>query len=304
MNVPLELRHLRYFLAVAEELHFTRAAARLCVTQPALSQQVKALEEIVGAALIDRSQRKVMLTEAGQVLLQGARRTLIEAERSIHEARQCATTPRLSLGYVEYAFQSIANPLIQRLLKRFPGLRIERREIAQDDIPQALHDCVIDLGIGLLPLEGPDLSGGSIGTSRWQIVMPAEHPLARQATIPLASLAGVSLLMFSRALNRSLYESVLNRFRRSGVEPHVVYETSQVDAGQEMVELGVGLWVVASHIIDGRLPKTLVARDLAGFDEIQVGFAFRAGDRSKVLLAALDAIRVLPAGTVRRQSRR
>lgn len=290
MNALLELRHLRYFLAVAEELHFTRAAERMCLTQPAITQQIKALEEIVGVPLIDRTQRKVRLTEAGQILLHGAHRTLYEADRSIHEARRAGATPRLSLGYIEYAFQSIANSMIRSLLKQYPQLRIERREIAQDDIPRVLQGYVIDLGIAMLPMEGQNISSRSIRRGRWQIVMPAAHPLAQQSVIPLTSLAGESLLMFSRTVNRSLYDFVLNRFRRAGVEPNVVYETSQVDAGQNMVELGVGLWVVASYVIGDRLPEGLVARDLADFDEIRVGFAWRLGDTSDILNAALKAI--------------
>jgi DNA-binding transcriptional LysR family regulator len=290
MNTLLELRHLRYFVAVAEELHFTRAAERVFLTQPALSQQIKALEEIVGVPLIDRTQRKIRLTDAGQILLHGARRTLNEADRSIHESRRAGVSARLSLGYIEYAFQSFANPIIQSLLKRCSPLRIERREVAQDAIPQALQDHVIDLGIAMLPMEGTNISSCDITRGRWQIVMPAEHPLTRESTIPLASLAGEPLLMFSRTVNPSLYDFVLNRFRRAGVEPNVVYETSQGDAGQNMVELGVGLWIVASYVIGARLPKRLVARDLAEFDEIRVGLAWRTDDTSKHLEAALNAI--------------
>jgi DNA-binding transcriptional LysR family regulator len=195
------------------------------------------------------------------------------------------------LGYIEYAFQSIASPLIRTLLKQYPQLRIERREIAQDDIPQALQDHVIDLGIAQLPMDGPNIHSHSISRGRWQIVMPAAHPLAKQSVIPLTGLAGEALLMFSRTANRSLYDFVLNRFRRAGVEPNVVYETSQVDAGQNMVKLGVGLWIAASYVIGERLPEGLVARNLADFDEIRVGLASRSGDTSAILKAALKAIR-------------
>ncbi|WP_281416510.1 LysR family transcriptional regulator [Deinococcus aestuarii] len=125
MARPLELRHLRYFMAVAEELNFTRAAERVFLTQPALSQQIKALEDIVGVTLLDRTGRTVRLTEAGQVFLGGARRTLCEAERSVREARHADATPRLALGYIEYAFQAIVNPLIHTLLGQQSTLRIE-----------------------------------------------------------------------------------------------------------------------------------------------------------------------------------
>lgn len=293
MNSLLELRHLRYFVAVAEELHFSKAAEKVFLTQPALSQQIKALEEIAGVKLFDRTQRKVRLTEAGQTLLHGARRTLSEADRSIHDARRAASTPRLSMGYVEYGFQSMVTPIIQCLLKQYPALRIERREITKIDIPQALQDYVIDFGIAMLPMEGPNISSRCIKRGRWQIVMPAEHPLSQQSVIALTSLVDTPLLMFARTVNRDLYDFVMNRFRRTGVEPNIVYETSQIDAGQNMVELGVGLWVVASHVIGDRLSKRLVARDLADFDEFQIGVAWRSDDPSDLLDATLNAIQSL-----------
>lgn len=290
MNALLELRHFRYFLAVAEELHFTRAAERVFLTQPALSQQIKSLEEIVGTQLFDRSQRKIRLTEAGKIFLHGARRAIYEVERSVHEVRQSASLLRLSLGYVEYGFQSVANPIIRNLLQRYPQLRIERREVEQTDISQALNDCVIDIGIAMLPLEGMNISSRAIRQARWQLVMPEAHSFAQRQTIPLNSLTGIPLLMFSRTVNQPLYDFVLNHFRRAGVEPNVVYETSQVDAGQNMVVLGVGLWVVASHVINGRLLQGLVARDLSDFSEIQIGYAWRSEDTSDVLNTAIEVI--------------
>jgi DNA-binding transcriptional LysR family regulator len=175
-------------------------------------------------------------------------------------------------------------------LRKYPQLRIERREVGQTDIAQALNDCVIDIGIAMLPLEGMSISSRAIREARWQLVMPAVHALAQQHVISLDSLAGIPLLMFSRTVNQPLHDFVLNHFRRAGVEPNIVYETSQVDAGQNMVELGVGLWVVASHVIDGRLVKGLVARDLSDFAEIQIGYAWRSEDMSDILNAAIGAI--------------
>jgi DNA-binding transcriptional LysR family regulator len=295
MKSALELRHLRYFIAAAEELHFTRAADRVFLTQPALSQQIKALEEIVGAPLFDRSQRRLSLTEAGQTLLAGARRTLREAERSLQDVRRVTGTPRLALGYIEYAFQAVANPVIQGLLERHADLRIERREVTQDHIPQALRDHVIDVGIGLLPMDGPGIRSTCVLRGRWQLVMPRQHRLAQFERVELAEVGNEPLIMFSGAVNRVLFDFVLNRFRRAGVEPNVVYETQQADAGRRMALLGVGLWVTGTHVIGGDLPDGLVARELADFDATEIGFAWRTDDASPAIGTLLEILARAPA---------
>ncbi|GGJ37409.1 LysR substrate-binding domain-containing protein [Deinococcus roseus] len=288
MAQSLELRHLRYFVAVAEELNFTRAAERVFLTQPALSQQIKALEEILGVTLLERTQRKVRLTDAGRVFLDGARRTLQEADRAIKEARKADGIPRITLGYVEYAFQSVVGPIVTALLKEHPEIRLERREIPHYQIGQALENRTIDVGFGVLPMEGEDIENQNMGRARWQLVVPAQHPLAKLEKIPLSALETEPLIMFSRSMNSLLYEQVIARLRKAGIEPSVVYETAQVEAGENMVELGVGLWVVTTYIIADGLPETLVARDLEGFEPMQMGMAWRKGEETGLLGKVLE----------------
>ncbi|GEM48446.1 LysR substrate-binding domain-containing protein [Deinococcus cellulosilyticus] len=296
MSQPLEMRHLRYFVAVAEELNFTRAAERVFLTQPALSQQIKSLEEILGVTLLDRNQRKVRLTDAGQAFLEGARRTLHEADRAIREARRADGIPRVTLGYVEYAFQSVAGPIIRTLLKEHPEIRLERREVPHYHVAEALEDRLIDVGFGVLPMEGPNIENQVMGQAHWQLVVPAKHPLAKLKTLPLSALEGQNLIMFSRQMNPVLYEQVTGRIRKAGIEPSVVYETAQLEAGQNMVEIGVGFWVVTTYIIADGLPPTLVARDLEGFEPLQMGMAWRKGEEGGPLGTILKRCRGEKAG--------
>nr|WP_246581217.1 LysR family substrate-binding domain-containing protein [Deinococcus aestuarii] len=143
----------------------------------------------------------------------------------------------------------------------------------------------------MLPMEAPGISVRDLAEGRWQLILPAAHPLAARGSIHLTDLADEPLLMFAKTMNPALYDFVLGRFRRSGVEPNVVYETSQVEAGQNMVALGVGLWVVTTYVIQGRFLEGLVARVLADFDVIRLGLAWRTADTSPGVRALLDAAR-------------
>jgi DNA-binding transcriptional LysR family regulator len=155
----LDLRRLRYFVGVAEELHFGRAARRLNLSQPSLSIQVRALERDIGTPLLVRTQRKVELTEAGRVLLEDGRRLIAQSETAVVHARRAATgsVGRLSIGFVSMADYSILPPLVRRFRRKYPGVALKLLELTGDLQRALLLSGELDLGLSALPMSAPEL---------------------------------------------------------------------------------------------------------------------------------------------------
>lgn len=291
-RMKLELRHLRSFVVLAEELHFGRAARRLAITQPAVSHQLAQAEELLGVELLRRSPRSVSLTPAGRTLLTGARRVLGELERTLRDLgqHQSALRNRLVLGYVEYAYLPVVSGLVRTLRERYPDLELEHREMYAAQQVEALRDGEIDVGFALLPASDLKLVARPILEGFWGVALPRRHPLARLPNVPLAALAGEPLIVFARALNPPLYDWLLTRLRESGFEPRLAYQTSQAHFGPRLVQEGVGLFIAASYVLT-ELPRGVVVRPLEGLgDKLVLGALWRPDNRAPALRALQGAL--------------
>src|SRR3954451_18954928 len=197
----MELRHLRYFVAVAEELHFRRAAERLHMSQPPLSQQIRKLEEDVGATLLVRNQRRVELTAAGRDYLARARDILVAVEDAGREARrvQRGEVVRLEVGFVGSAMYSVVPELLRAFRERFPEVGLHLRELGTTEQLRRLEDGRLD--VGFLRAPGPR-AGLSIETVLLEPVvaaLPEDHPLAAAAEVRVEDLAAAPLVLMTRA---------------------------------------------------------------------------------------------------------
>src|SRR5215218_8615631 len=200
MDAP-ELRLIRYFVAVAEELHFGRAAARLHVAQPGLSQQIKSLEQSLGVLLLERTSRQVRLTPAGSLLLTEGRRLLAESARVVDRVRR---TGRGEIGRVTVAaIGSATYDVVPRLLrahrKRCPDVELVLREMSTPAQVQALRAGEIDLGFVRLPADMEELLAYTVREERMALMLPESHPLARLEEVPLRSLARERHILFPTA---------------------------------------------------------------------------------------------------------
>lgn len=219
----MELRHLRYFVALAEELHFARAARKLGIAQPPLSRQIAQLECEVGARLFDRDTRKVQLTEAGSVFLTEARLTLAQAERALRSVRHFGTDRRtvFNIGY-GVSFDLHLLPLvISRLMQAHPEARINARHMLSVEQPEALLKGDIDVGLVCFPLPNdPDPRLVELPMFREPIiaVLPADHPLAQRETIPLSELATIPYVGFERSLAPKIFDYLMDYARAHGVQ--------------------------------------------------------------------------------------
>jgi DNA-binding transcriptional LysR family regulator len=250
----MELRHLRYFIGVAEELHFGRAAARLGISQPPLSHQIHALEDELGVRLFDRSSRNVELTNAGMLFLTEARATLAQAERAITVARRAAMG---EVGELAIGFNASAPfvPKVARAIFDFrqgwPAVHLTLAELPRDAQLRALADGTIDVGITrsfAFPSVGPGITATPLLEERLVVALRPDHRLARQTTISLADLRGEPLVVYSRDLAGGFTDELFSLLRSSGVEPEVAQDVREVSTLFGLVSAGVGVTVMAESL--------------------------------------------------------
>lgn len=220
----MQFRHLKYFLAVAEELNFTRAAERLHMAQPPLSTQIQALEAELGVRLFDRSRRAITLTAAGRALLPEARRLLGDMERAARITRHAGdgTVGRLSIGFVPSAANGALPGALRRYHKRYPRVELVLLECAPDELVRRLHDRRIDVAFMFAPINDDTLSTHCVCTEHLMAALPGNHRLATAAAVDLHDLANEPIILPTRHETPGLYSRIRGLFDEVGVEPTIV----------------------------------------------------------------------------------
>jgi DNA-binding transcriptional LysR family regulator len=244
----MELRHLRYFMAVAEERSFSRAAERLNIAQPPLSQQIRRLEADLGFALFERSSRGVRLTRAGEALLPGARSTLQAADdaRKSAEAAHLGVAGRLTIAYMNSAAYGILPRLLKSMRDAHPDLRVDVREMAIADQIDALVERRIDVGILRPPVDDTRLDSLRLVDEPFVVALPIGHPLAAGSAIDLRALAGERLVGYPRGHPAGFRERIDAALRNVGVTPRFAEEATHVHSLCGLVAGGVGISLVPS----------------------------------------------------------
>ncbi len=244
----MELRHLRYFVAVATELHFTRAAERLGIGQPPLSQQIRQLEREVNAQLFLRDRRGVALTEAGQAFLVEARLVLEGADRAKESARRIASGElgTLSLGFTVSA--SI-HPFVPRLIRtfrgRYPGVDVSLVEHSTLELVQRVHNGSVDLAFVRAPTaDMPGVRVETILSEPMLAVVPATHELATRHAIDLRELAEEMFIFYPRKVGVGLYNAVVQACESAGFTPAEGIEVPQLTSVVTFVAAGMGVSVI------------------------------------------------------------
>jgi DNA-binding transcriptional LysR family regulator len=251
----VELRHLRYFVAVAEELHFGRAAERLHMAQPPLSQAIRNLEAELGVELLERTSRRVELTEPGRGLLDDARRLLADLDSALESARRTGRGESAHLTVGSFESTSLVVPAIARAFReREPDVGLTLKHMTAGDLGQALRRGEIDIAIAY-ELEQP---AGSIpwenGFQDRRLVsfpvvaaLPPRHRLAGRDSLSIAELADEPWLHIPRALSPEHHDTLMAFCRRHGFEPRVVAEGTTMRALLELVAAGVGVMIAPGH---------------------------------------------------------
>jgi DNA-binding transcriptional LysR family regulator len=285
----MELRHLRYFVAVAEELHFHRAAARLHISQPPLSQQIRALERELGVALLERNRRRVELTAAGASFLHDAREILDSVDRAGERARRIARGElgSLSIGFVGSAMFSAALPTILRDFRAsYPDVELSLRELQTAAQLHAIMAGRIDAGVIRGPLAASELEAGLdlvvIQRERLVVALPESHRFASKRTLRAADLRGETFVILYRREAPGLFASLASVMVDAGGVPEDVLEVAEMQTIIGLVAGGFGVSLVPASV--GEIERAGVAfRPLAGPSPmIELAIASRAGEHSPV----------------------
>jgi DNA-binding transcriptional LysR family regulator len=240
----MELRHLRYFVAVAEELHFRRAAERLHVAQPAVSEQIRKLESELGVQLFNRTQRSVCLTHSGQAMLGEARRVLRQAEVAQMAARNAAdeAKSRLRVGYLSDSLPATVSRAMRMLTASAPAVQVDLETGPALGLIEAVRSDQLDAAVVALPAPTRGLRATPAGHEGVVAALPVTHPLATGAPVPIERLAPERLVALPRNANPAFHNAIVSMCRDAGLSPTVVeLAEPRVDQALMTVATGAGM---------------------------------------------------------------
>jgi len=245
----MELRHLRYFIAVADELSFTRAAQRLHTAQPSLSQQIRNLEDEVGTPLFERTRRKVELTEAGKVFLAEARLVVAQADRAVARARQVGQgRATVTIGFVPAAEIRVFPVILPRLRLRYPEVNVELRSLPTAEQEEALLRGDIDVAFMRRPVVSPELRSEVVLTEPLVVVLPTGHPLAKQERIAPAQLSGEPFISTHPQFSGQVHSVVEAYCEAHGIERKVAQVATNILLNLNLVGMGLGYALLPAYV--------------------------------------------------------
>jgi len=254
----MELRHLRYFIAVAEELNFTRAARKVGIGQPPLSNQIRDLENEIGAALFRRLSNGAELTEAGKAFLPEAQAILLQAEQAKQSALRAARggSGRLRVGFTSSAvFNPVVPAVVNAFREKYAAVEFGLEEAPTAQLLQRLDAEELD-AVFIRPGSGDVLQVRCqlLAEDPMVIVLPARHPLSQAQTLPLDALAGESLVLFPREAGAGFFDDIIAACRRAGFEPQVGQPAPQITSIASLIAVGLGVSIVPPEMVKINVP--------------------------------------------------
>jgi DNA-binding transcriptional LysR family regulator len=293
----MELRHLRYFVAVAEELHFGRAAQRLQMTQQPLSQQIANLETELGVQLLYRTKRTVRLTPAGETFLDGSRRILLQAAQTIHLTQAIARGElgELEIGFTGPALSSLLPTIVQQFRISHPNIQLRLNELRTPEQVAALMSGQLHIGFLHPPIDNKTLNLETIYRERLALVLPLSHPLAQSSNtcISLKELKQEPFILFPRHIGPVLYDRILSMFQKAGFSPNIVQEVIPQQTTLSLVAVGIGVALMQeslSHIgHSGVIFKPIKEQT----PELELAIAWHPDTHHPVLESFLNTVRMV-----------
>lgn len=249
-SVGVDVRRLRYFIAVAEEMHFGRAARRLNVAQPALSRQIAQLEAALAAPLFDRARSQIKMTQAAEVLLPYAKDILRRIDQAALAARRAAQggTGLLNIGFVGSATYSILPDILKAYRSAYPKVELMLHAMNTSELRQALVERGIDAAFARPSIRDSEIVNETILTERLIVALPDDDPLAREASIPLEALKARAFVLYPRHPRPSFADRIIAICKSSGFVPSVAQETMELQTALGLVAVGVGVSLVPASV--------------------------------------------------------
>jgi len=304
----MELRRIQYFIAVAEECHFGRAAARLRMAQPPLSQQIKQLEAEMGVTLLIRSTRKVELTAAGERFLDRARQIVSSVDDAVKEAGRVAEgmLGTLSIGFTGSATYDLLPSLARVLRAELPGIELDLRgEMLTPDQVNALLDGTLDLAFLRPPVRSPDIDVRILRREPLIVVLPESHALADRAKVKLADLRDEPFITYPSHNRSVVYEAVIAACHRAGFAPVRVHEVGETSTLVSFVAAGLGVALVPASVQHLKITGAHYLPLSGNTEEVELALATRVDERSPHVARVRARVETLIGGgrRVRSQSR-
>ncbi len=290
----MELRLLRYFIAVAEELSFTRAAERLRIAQPSLSQQIRQLEGLIGTPLLLRNKHRLVLTEPGRIFLREARNVLTCMNRAVELARQAARAEAgvMTIAMVPGPEGKMFSTVLSTLLRNYPNIQILLRSLTSPEQVTALKKGEINVGFLRGPVEDEEIDSEVLVREDVIVVLPARHALARKKRIPVQELAAVPLVHVARAIAPALHDMVDKIAADAGVRFQSILEAESITTILNAVASGLGFCLHGEYV-KRIAPKGVVIRhlDLNPVPKLELVVAYRKDDKLPALAFFLELLR-------------
>ena len=296
----MELRQLRYFVAVAEERHFGLAAQRLHMSQPPLSMQIKALERELGIGLLERTSRRVALTDAGRAFLERARTILgaVEEAREVAWGAEQGTQGRLEVGFISSATLSLLPPSIRLFRERFGGVELELKELTSAQQIDALYEGEIRVGLVRLPLRAPGIRFEPVLEERLVVAVPSGHVLEGLERVSLEAIVDLPLIFFTRHLVPGFHAQIVELFQRVGAFPKVAQHAVHLQTIVGLVASGVGIAILPGSAErlsrEGVVYRVLDVPDATSW----MGLAWVEGDESNLVKNFIGTVLEAAGGNV------
>ncbi|NHC35801.1 LysR family transcriptional regulator [Scytonema millei] len=291
----MELHDLRYFVAVAEDLHFGRAAQRLHMTQPALSRQIQALEAELDVQLFRRSKRSVQLTIAGQTFFEEAKQILRHTEQAIQTTKRVARgeVGQLRLSFTASALRSVLPEIVRVFRERYPDVQLTMNERCTHDQVAAFHSHQVDVGFLYLPVDEKLLTLQPIAEEVWIVALPKGHHLSDRKHLTLSMLANEAFILHPRQSGAKFYDRIVGLCEQAGFYPNVVQEveTSQTRVG--LVAAGMGITFVPEYLQNVGDTEVIYRRLKGTAPKLQLAIARRRDNFSPIVQQFLHVVEEL-----------
>lgn len=294
----MRYRRLGYFVAVAEELSFTRAAERLHMAQPPLSQQIAQLEKELGTGLFDRSRRTIQLTAAGSALLPEARRLLSELDETARMVRRIGegAVGRLAVGFVPSAVNGDLPDILREFALVHPGVELMLREMAPDPLLAAVLDRQLDLGVLYRPIADSLLHQRQLSSERLLLALPDGHPASRSDEVALSDVADEAFILLEQHDVPGIHAAVTTTFAEAGITPKIAQRRVwQIQTALALVAAGMGLAIVPESVEAVRR-RGVTLRAVHGSQRLELAAVWRPDNDLSPLAGLLTAIERAIAG--------
>jgi DNA-binding transcriptional LysR family regulator len=289
----MDLRQIRYFLVLANELNFTRAAERLHISQPPLTRQIQQLEASMGVVLFERTTRGVALTQAGAVFLEEARKIVALTDQATHKTRLAhqGQLGRLDIGVFGSAILNVIPTLLIELRKTHPDIVISLQNTTKIQQVEAVREKRLDIGFNRVFPEVEDLVVETVMMESLYVAMHKDHELVRRRTLAVRDLNNQPLILFPNNVRPTFADNVVSLFRDEGLTPNVVHEVEDVMTCIALVSAGLGMAVVPESAVNLQLPGVRYHPLRSAEAKVDLSCVYRADNASPALMVFLDIVR-------------